>query len=173
VGEQTAIDLAGWIAARWPLHEGESEAAWTRRVADALAETPPERYTEVPGIGGVVAASLGRFFADPSTSGLLAELASVGVTAIPPEVRPADGVGGPLAGRTLVVTGTLEGFDRQGAEAAIRAAGGKAAGSVSRRTDYLVAGENAGSKLAKAQELGVPVLDEAAFMALLGDSQDD
>ena len=67
-----------------------------------------------------------------------------------------------------MVTGTLEGFDRQAAEAAIRAAGGKAAGSVSRKTDYLVAGENAGTKLARAQELGVQVLDEAAFVALLG-----
>ena len=66
-----------------------------------------------------------------------------------------------------MVTGTLEGFDRQGAEEAIRAAGGKPSGSVSRKTDYLVAGENAGSKLQKAQELGVPILDEAAFVRLL------
>jgi DNA ligase (NAD+) len=73
---------------------------------------------------------------------------------------------------TVVVTGTLEGFDRQSAEAAIRAAGGKAAGSVSRKTDYLVAGENAGSKLAKAQELGVTVLDEAGFAALLAGTED-
>ena len=75
---------------------------------------------------------------------------------------------GPLSGRTLVVTGTLAGFDRQGAEEAIRAAGGKVSGSVSRKTDYLVAGENAGSKLTKAQELDVTVLDEAAFVRLLG-----
>ena len=74
---------------------------------------------------------------------------------------------GPLAGKTLVVTGTLTGFDRSSAEAAIRAAGGHAASSVSRKTDYLVAGENAGSKLAKAEELGVTVLDEPAFVRLL------
>ena len=61
------------------------------------------------------------------------------------------------------MTGTLTGFDRQSAEEAIRAAGGKAGGSVSKKTDYLVAGDNAGSKLAKAQELGVPVLDEEGF----------
>jgi DNA ligase (NAD+) len=168
VGEQTAIDLAAWVAASWPPAEGEGEAEWTRRVAAALVVAPSERFEEVPGIGGVVAASLGRFFADPSTAGLLGELAAVGVVAIPPEVGPAGAAGGPLTGKTLVVTGTLEGFDRPAAEAAIRAAGGKAAGSVSRKTDYLVAGENAGSKLAKAQELGVPVLDEAAFVALLG-----
>jgi DNA ligase (NAD+) len=68
---------------------------------------------------------------------------------------------------TLVVTGTLEGFSRQEAEEAIRAAGGKPAGSISKKTDYLVAGENAGSKLTKAQELGVPVLDEAGFRQVL------
>ena len=74
---------------------------------------------------------------------------------------------GPLAGKTVVVTGTLEGFGRQEAEEAIRAAGGKPAGSVSKKTDYLVAGESAGSKLAKAQELGVPILDEDGFRRLL------
>jgi DNA ligase (NAD+) len=80
---------------------------------------------------------------------------------------PSAAAGGPLAGKTVVVTGTLAGFDRQAAEAAIRAAGGKPGGSVSRKTDYVVAGENAGSKLAKAQELGVPVLDEDHFRALV------
>ena len=83
-------------------------------------------------------------------------------------VRPAgEGSAGPLEGKTVVVTGTLEGFGRQEAEEAIRAAGGKPGGSVSKKTDYLVAGESAGSKLAKAQELGVPVLDEAGFVRLL------
>jgi DNA ligase (NAD+) len=78
-----------------------------------------------------------------------------------------DAPAGVLSGKTLVVTGTLPGLSRAEAEEAIRAAGGKAAGSVSRRTDYLVAGESAGSKLQKAQELGVPVLDEDRFRALL------
>jgi DNA ligase (NAD+) len=84
----------------------------------------------------------------------------------PPGARDATPAG-PLAGKTVVVTGTLEGYGRQEAEDAVRAAGGKPAGSVSKKTDYLVAGEGAGSKLAKAQELGVPVLDEAAFRQLL------
>ncbi len=78
----------------------------------------------------------------------------------PPGAADADG---PLQGKTVVVTGTLDGFSRQEAEEAVRAAGGKPAGSVSKKTDYLVAGESAGSKLAKAQELGVPVLDEDGF----------
>ena len=71
------------------------------------------------------------------------------------------------AGKTVVVTGTLEGFTRPEAEAAIRAAGGKPGGSVSKKTDYLVVGEEAGSKLEKAQKLGVKTLDEAGFMELL------
>jgi DNA ligase (NAD+) len=83
-------------------------------------------------------------------------------------VRPAgEATAGPLEGKTLVVTGTLEGFTRPEAEEAIRAAGGKPAGSVSKKTDYVVAGESAGSKLAKAQELGVPILDEAGFRRVL------
>lgn len=168
VGEQTAIDLAAWVAATWSPESGETEAAWSSRIAAALAGAEPACFEEVPGIGGVVAASLGRFFQDPSTAGLLGELASVGVVAVPPAVPAHGETTGPLVGKTVVVTGTLEGFDRPSAEAAIRAAGGKSAGSVSRKTDYLVAGENAGSKLARAQQLGVEVLDEDAFVALLG-----
>jgi DNA ligase (NAD+) len=135
-------------------------------VAEALASSPPERFEAVPGVGATVAASIGRFFSDEVTGRLLLDLADAGVVAERPEPRAVAGEG-PLAGKTLVVTGSLVGFDREGAEQAIRDAGGKAAGSVSRKTDYLVAGESAGSKLQKAQELGVPVLDEAAFVRLL------
>ena len=88
-------------------------------------------------------------------------------TAARPRPPARTGRAGPLAGKTLVVTGTLEGFSREEAEDAIRAAGGKAAGSVSKKTDYLVAGESAGTKLAKAQALGVTVLDEDGFRRLL------
>ncbi|HXX61304.1 MAG TPA: NAD-dependent DNA ligase LigA [Candidatus Sulfotelmatobacter sp.] len=170
VGSQTAIDLADWAAATWPPAEGESDAAWTARVTAELVALPGERFEAVPGIGHVVAESIAGFFRDEITAPLLPRLVAAGVTAVPPVVFPAGaagGTGGRLAGKTLVVTGTLTGFDRPGAEAAIRDAGGHAAGSVSRKTDYLVAGENAGSKLAKAEELGVPVLDEAAFVRLL------
>jgi DNA ligase (NAD+) len=85
----------------------------------------------------------------------------------PVVVDEAEAEAGPLAGRSVVVTGTMEGFSREDAEDAIRAAGGKPSGSVSRKTDYLVAGPGAGSKLAKATELGIPVLDEEAFRRLL------
>src|SRR5437773_1390521 len=98
---------------------------------------------------------------------ILADLVDAGVEAELPPPRAASAAEGPLAGKTLVVTGTLQEFSRESAEDSIRVAGGKAAGSVSRKTDYVVAGENAGSKLLKAQELGVPVLDEEGFRKLL------
>jgi DNA ligase (NAD+) len=101
---------------------------------------------------------------------VLEDLVAAGVVAFPPAGRVAPGsdtAAGPLAGKTVVVTGTLQTLDRAAAEEAIRAAGGKAAGSVSKNTAYVVAGENAGSKLARATELGVPVLDEEAFRRLL------
>jgi DNA ligase (NAD+) len=108
------------------------------------------------------------WFTDESTRDVLRELVDAGVVPERPvvqdEVAAAEG---PLAGRVVVVTGTLEGFSREEAEDAVRAAGGKPAGSVSKKTDYLVAGEGAGSKLAKATELGVTVLDEDAFRRLL------
>ncbi|HEY5486886.1 MAG TPA: NAD-dependent DNA ligase LigA [Candidatus Limnocylindrales bacterium] len=169
VGEQTAIDLAAWIVERWPVQEGEPEAAWTARVAASLPGTPAEALQEVPGIGAVVAASIAGYFGNPETAAVLADLVDAGVVAEPPARRVATGSGatGPLTGKTVVVTGTLSGFDRAGAEEAIRAAGGKASGSVSRNTSYVLAGENAGSKLARATELGVPVLDEEGFRRLL------
>jgi DNA ligase (NAD+) len=169
VGQQTAMDLASWIAERWPVQEGESEAAWTARVAASLPGTPAEAFQEVLGIGAVVAASLAGYFGNPETAAVLADLVDAGVVAEPParRVAPGSGATGPLTGKTVVVTGTLSGFDRAGAEEAIRVAGGRAGGSVSKNTSYVVAGENAGSKLQKAQELGVPVLDEDGFRRVL------
>jgi len=178
VGESTAIDLARWLAARTrpddypPRAGGATPDPWFAAVARDLrsvATSTPETLTEVEGIGPLVAAAIGRFFADPTTADALDELVDAGVVPERPTVPPpgAAGDAGALAGKTIVVTGTLEGFDRTEAEEAIRAAGGKPAGSVSKKTDYLVAGESAGSKLAKAQELGVPVLDEAGLRRLL------
>jgi DNA ligase (NAD+) len=168
VGEQTAIDLAGWIADRWP-PEGMDPGDWTALVARSLPTVTAEEFQEVPGIGAVVAASIAGYFGDPASAAVLADLVDAGVVAEPPARRVASGSGtaGPLAGKTVVVTGTLSGFDRAGAEEAVRAAGGRASGSVSKSTSYVVAGDNAGSKLAKAQELGVPVLDEEGFRRVL------
>jgi DNA ligase (NAD+) len=177
VGEQTAIDLAGWLATRvrpddYPPPDGDViPDPWFAAIEAELrrlATEDPEALTEVPGIGPTVATALDRWFTDEATRDVLRELVEVGVVPERPVLRPVgEGGTGPLDGRTLVVTGTLPGFTRPEAEEAIRAAGGKPAGSVSKRTDYVVAGENAGSKLAKAQELGVPVIDEDAFRRLL------
>ena len=165
VGEQTAIDLARWVADQEP--PGED---WLRRAGTFLrsvATQDPDRFLAVEGVGPNVAAGLAAYFADPTTAEIVEDLAEAGVEAEPPPARPATAGRGALDGKTVVVTGTLPGFTRPEAEEAIRAAGGKAGGSVSRKTDYLVAGENAGSKLARAEELGVPVLDEAAFRQML------
>jgi DNA ligase (NAD+) len=184
VGESTAIDLARWLATRtrpddYPAPSSDAVAdPWFAAVAADLkqvATTSADTLTEVEGIGPLVAAAIGRFFADPATADMLDELVEAGVVPERPTVPPPGAApdGGPLAGKTVVVTGTLEGFGRTEAEEAIRAAGGKPAGSVSKKTDYLVAGEAAGSKLAKAQELGVPVLDEAGFRRLLAGELDE
>jgi DNA ligase (NAD+) len=176
VGESTAIDLAGWIASRWP-PEADEPGEWLGLVARSLPGVTAAELMEVPGIGPVVAGAIAGYFAAPETAGILVDIAAAGVVAEPParRVAPGSGLGsgsgsgeaGPLAGKTVVVTGTLAGMDREAAEEAIRAAGGRASGSVSKKTSYVVAGENAGSKLAKATELGVPVLDEDGFRRLL------
>ena len=164
VGWTTAIELAHWLAAEVPAGAGEPD--WLVGAAahlQAVARDAPERFTEIEGIGPTVSAALAAWFAPGGPGeGVLEDLADAGVVAELPAPR-ARAEAGPLAGKTVVVTGTIEGFSRESAEEAVRAAGGKPAGSVSKKTDYVVAGEGAGSKLAKAQELGVPVLDGDGF----------
>ncbi len=169
VGEQTAVDLANWLRSEVPREASESEAAWTRRVAARLRGADAEELTEVFGIGKVVAEEIARYFRDEQTRDTLDHLLDAGVLAEAPAAganaaKPGEG---PLGGRTVVVTGTLAAFSRQEAEEAVRAAGGHPAGSVSKKTDFVVAGTSAGSKLLKAERLGVRVLDEAAFRRLL------
>jgi DNA ligase (NAD+) len=168
VGEQTAIDLSNWLVEQVPAGDD-----WLVRAATVLEATGPEAYEAVYGVGPTVATSLAAYFGPEGPGGdVLRDLAAAGVEADLPERRPAGADEGPLAGKTLVVTGTLPGFSRQEAEEAIRTAGGKPGGSISKKTDYLVAGESAGSKLTKAQELGVPVLDEDGFRRLLAGETD-
>ena len=163
VGEQTAIDLSAWLVEHVP--PGES---WLERAATFLETAGPEAFEAVYGVGPTVATSLAAYFGTGGPGGdVLRDLAAAGVEPELPEPRSAATDSGPLAGKTVVVTGTLPGFSRQEAEEAIRAAGGKPGGSVSKKTDYVVAGEAAGSKLTKAQELGVRVLDEDGFRRLL------
>ncbi|HIX94017.1 MAG TPA: NAD-dependent DNA ligase LigA [Candidatus Gemmiger excrementipullorum] len=130
---------------------------------DAVRAASPEQMCEIDGFGAVMAQSVQEFFAKEGTRDLLQRLADAGVnmrwTGAPK--------GTALAGMTLVVTGTLPTLSRQEAEALIAQNGGKAAGSVSKKTSYVVAGAAAGSKLTKAQALGIPVLDEAGLYALI------
>jgi DNA ligase (NAD+) len=145
------------------------------RVATLLCERFPtieklqaasaEELANVPEIGEIIAASVHEWLQSDYGRRTIDGLRTAGVRLDVPESDRA--AGGPLTGKTLVVTGTLAGFSRQEAEEAIRKAGGRASSSVSKKTDYLVAGEEAGSKLATATKLGVPVLDEAGFRKLL------
>jgi DNA ligase (NAD+) len=167
VGGQTAIDLAAWLAHELPTVEAETDAAWTRRAADKLRDSSVDELTAVYGIGRVVAEGIARFFADEHTRDTLHRLLDAGVSAPAPAPGVSEAVTGPLSGKTLVVTGTLPGMSRSEAEEAIRAAGGHAGSSVSAKTDYLVAGEKAGTKLAKAEKLGVAVLDEDGLRRLI------
>ncbi len=168
VGEQTAVDLAAWLVSELPREADETDAAWTRRAADRLRGASVEELTAVWGIGQVVAEGIVRFFSDEHTRDTLDRLVAAGVSAEAPAVgASAEPVEGPLSGKTLVVTGTLPGYSRSEAEEAIRAAGGHPASAVSAKTDYLVAGDKAGSKLAKAEKLGVAVLDEEGFRKVL------
>lgn len=131
----------------------------------AIRETTAEQIGEIDGFGGVMAQSIVEFFAKDGTRDLIYRLADHGLN-----MRwKGEPKGDKLAGKTLVVTGTLETLSRNEAEALIVKNGGKASGSVSKKTSYVVAGAAAGSKLTKAQALGVPVLTEAEFLAMLQD----
>ena len=130
----------------------------------ALAAASGEEIAAIDGIGAVMAQSVTEFFARGGTADLLARLQAAGVNM---EWR-GEKKGTALAGMTLVVTGTLPHLSRQEAEALIVQNGGKASGSVSKKTSYVVAGEAAGSKLTKAQTLGIPILDEAGLYRLIG-----
>lgn len=118
-------------------------------------------------LGPVLAGEVAAWLADPENQRLLRELEEAGVDMTQPKKQAAPG-GSKLAGKTFVITGTLPRRSRDECQAAIEAAGGKVTGSVSKKTDFLVAGEKAGSKLTRAQELGITVLDEDALDALLG-----
>jgi DNA ligase (NAD+) len=149
VGEATARDLAA--------HFGSF---------DALQDATEAQLLEVPDVGPVLAASIARFFAEPHNREGVAQLRAAGVRWVegPPRSSPAAGA---LARRTFVLTGTLPALSRDDAKALIEAAGGKVTGSVSKNTDYVVAGAEAGSKLGKAHDLGIPVLDEDGLRQLL------
>jgi DNA ligase (NAD+) len=132
----------------------------------ALRSASTDDIAEIEGIGPEIAGSVSGWFADAANSSLLERLEGAGVLMELPE-RTGPTLDQTLAGFTFVITGTIEGFTRDSAKAAVVDRGGKVTGSVSKSTDALIAGDKAGSKLAKAESLGVPVLDPEAFRQLL------
>ena len=132
---------------------------------DALAAAQTDELFAVPDIGPSTAECIYTFFRNEENRFILRKLRDRGVNMTMPEVTKASSK---LEGLTFVVTGTLEHYGRKEIEELIVSHGGKATGSVSKKTSYLVAGENAGSKLDKARSLGVPVLTEAEFEAMIG-----
>ncbi|KQP14948.1 NAD-dependent DNA ligase LigA [Pseudorhodoferax sp. Leaf267] len=150
IGESTAKDLAK--------HFGK---------LDSIMDATPEQLLEVNDVGPIVAASLHTFFAQPHNREVVEQLRAAGVHWPESEGLAAQRAPQPLAGKTFVLTGTLPTLTRDEAKERLEALGAKVAGSVSKKTDYVVAGEEAGSKLEKAQQLGITVLDEAGMLALL------
>jgi DNA ligase (NAD+) len=149
VGEATARDLAGAFG---DIH--------------ALMDADEDRLQQVPDVGPVVAQSIASFFREPHNREVVAKLLQAGLRW---EDKPVAASGG-LQGKTLVLTGTLPTLTREQAKARIEAAGGKVAGSVSKKTSFVIAGADPGGKYERARELGVPVLDEQGLLHLLADS---
>jgi DNA ligase (NAD+) len=152
--QQAAADYAGALAQ----NDDETAAARARRLKDQALQ-------QVPDIGPEVAERIATFFSESHNLTVIERLRNAGVKW--PETVVARGAQ-PLAGKTFVLTGTLESLSRDQAKERLQALGAKVAGSVSKKTDYVVAGAEAGSKLAKAEELGVPILDEAGLLDMLG-----
>jgi DNA ligase (NAD+) len=135
---------------------------------DALEQATEEQLSEVHEIGPVIADSVHDFFHNPASLDAVRQLQSLGIDPKMERVSAAKSADLPLAGQSIVITGTLQQFDRPGIERLIVELGGKASGSVSKKTAFVVAGESAGSKLDKARQLKVPVLSEAEFMKKIG-----
>ena len=171
IGRSRSTTLQRFVYALGIRHVGESTARDLARhfgSLDALMDADRASLLEVTDVGPVLAESIERFFGEAHNREGIERLRAAGVhwTEHAPTPRTA---AGPLAGLTLVLTGTLPSMSRDEAKALIESAGGKAAGSVSAKTSYVVAGTDAGSKLARAEELGIPVLDEDGLKALIAE----
>ena len=136
---------------------------------DPLLAASQEELEAIDGVGPIIAESVARFFADDRNRGEVDRLRELGLRWEKQAPREKSTEEGPLTGKTFVLTGTLDGMTRSDAKKRIEAQGGKVTGSVSKKTSYLVAGAEPGSKLTKAEELEVEVLDQAGLVALLGD----
>jgi DNA ligase (NAD+) len=172
VERSKANDLSRLIYALGIRHVGEKAAATIARhlrTMERVVSATSEMLEAVPEIGPVVAQSVRDFADEPRNRELVARLAAAGVNMASTAPEPATADAGPLAGKTFVLTGTLATMTREDATAALERLGAKVAKSVSKKTTYVVAGADAGTKLEKAQELGIEVLDEDAFRRLIID----
>src|SRR5690606_41626340 len=163
-GSRDAVLRGDWAALMAEKARRQKESARRRSRNEPLEDDPLE------GIGPEIIAALENFFAESRNREVIASLQEAGLeieSPAPAPAREAAAAGVSLEGRTFVLTGTLPGMTRDEPAALIRARGGTVSGSVSSRTDYVVAGEAAGSKLAKALELGITVIDEAGLLAIL------
>jgi DNA ligase (NAD+) len=170
IEKSKSTTLARFLFALGIRHVGETTAKDLARhfgALDRVMDATLEQLLEVPDVGPTVAASIRTFFEQPHNREVVEQLRAVGVH-WPEHDGHADTAPKPLAGKTFVLTGSLPTLEREDAKALIEAAGGKVAGSVSKKTSVVVAGDAAGSKLDKARELGVEIIDEAALRALLG-----
>jgi DNA ligase (NAD+) len=164
--------LARFLIALGIRHVGEGVADLVARHfgdLDPMLSTSREELEAIDGVGPTIAESIDRFFADPRNREEVARLRELGIswTASSPAAKRE----GPLSGKTFVLTGTLEGLPRPVAKKRIEALGGKVTSSVSKKSDYVVAGADPGSKLAKAEKLGVEILDPAAFAKMLATAE--
>lgn len=170
IEKSKATTLARFIFALGIRHVGESTAydmAQHFRTLEAIEAATEEQFMEVADVGEVIAESAAAFFKEEHNRQVIDELRAAGVAW--PAAAEEKAVSA-VAGKTFVLTGTFPTLSRDAAKDKLIAAGAKVAGSVSKRTNYVVAGTDAGSKLTKAQELGVPVIDEAAMLAMLGEN---
>jgi DNA ligase (NAD+) len=169
IAKSKATTLARFVFGLGIRHVGEATAKDLARHfggLDALMHADSARLLEVRDVGPVLAESIVGFFAERHNRDVIAALRRAGVHW--PETEPQRAPAGRLTGLTFVLTGTMPTLAREDAKALIEAAGGKVAAGVSKKTSYVVAGADAGGKLARAQELGVPILDENALRELIG-----
>jgi DNA ligase (NAD+) len=160
------MSLARLIFALGIRHVGERVAEFLAErfpSLEALSHATVEELTALRGVGPQIAQSIVSFFRNEENRRLIAELAAVGV-----DPRAGEPQAGPLSGKVFVFTGTLEGLTRDEAQRLVASRGGRVASTVSRQVDYVVVGENPGSKLDRARQLGIPVLTEAEFRRLIG-----
>jgi DNA ligase (NAD+) len=184
LGEKSAENLKSSVAAskERPIarllaglgipHVGERNASMLARKfrsVPRLQAATLDEVLEVPGMGGIVAQSVVDFFADANNQHVIEKLAAAGVNMSDGE--PEDAEPGPLTGKTFVLTGRLESLTRGEAEGLLRNLGASVAGSVSKKTSYVVAGEDAGSKADKANELGVPILSEQDMLSMINNTE--